>query len=143
MARLNYGLYVSSRHDRLEILDSNKRAAIYVAKIQSKKTQISVFRQSEQLPFEELVAVVTFRRFSSKVDIRMRDGSQGSLYRKTVLSTTYKFETEGIEWNWKREGLISGNLRLIDMENNETIAKLTECACQSRRQLCNMAILVG
>lgn len=139
MRRLYYGLYMSSRYDKVEVLDYTKSTVLYSAQIQKSKPQISIFRPSDEMLCEELVALVTFHKLSSDIGIQMRDGRQLNMKRKHVLSKISRVENATFEWSWKGNDLISGNLRLIEDESN-TVAKLIEASSWSRRGLGYIAI---
>lgn len=137
MGQFYYGIYISSRCDRVEILDSTKSSVLYSAQIQKRQLQLSLFRPSERTPCEELIALVTFHRFSSRVDIRMSDGRQLNTHRRH-LSSTHRLKTEKFRWSWRQERLTSRNFSLIDDEGSSIIAKLTQASSPSGRQLGNI-----
>lgn len=130
-----YGLYVSSYPGRVEVLDSGKRAVLYRAKIQPSKPELYILRPSAKMPCGEFVALATFRRFSSDVDIQICHGQHLKMRRKSLLASVHTFSVAGIGWGWRRDGLITSDLRLIQFENKRTIATFQKASSCSGKML--------
>jgi hypothetical protein len=99
MTPLYYGLYHSSRYDRVEILNSPKSSLFYSAEIQRSGPQLSIFHPSAQARCDELVALATFRLLSFKINVEMRDGQQLTLQRNGLLSNTHKLKGAKYQWS--------------------------------------------
>lgn len=103
-----------------------KSKVLYAVKIERSKPQLSIFRPLAGSSHEQLIALATFRRLSSIVDVQMRDGRQLKMHHKSFRFGIHTFKAVGSIWSWRRDGLITNNLRLVDEESNGTIAILTE-----------------
>lgn len=132
MAALYYGVYVSSRNDCIEILDSFKSRVLYSARTQKSKLSISIYRHSNTR-WGEIIAQVTFHRFSSRIDIQMQDGQILKMRRKYLLSKTHHFECSEFRWSWKKERSSHYNLSLIYNSRNGTVAKMRGSSYESRK----------
>ncbi|EFZ03873.1 hypothetical protein X797_011137 [Metarhizium robertsii] len=117
-----YGLYISSCYGRVEVLDRNKSAVLYRAEVQLSKPQLYIYRPLTEMFCDEIVALATFRRFSSAINIQIYDGEHLDMRRKNLLSSTHTLRVEGRRWSWRRDGILKGNLRLINVTSNRTIA---------------------
>lgn len=130
-----YGLYISSCHSRVEVLNSSKRTVLYSVEVQPSKPQLYIFRPSATMPCDQLIAMATFRRFFSNIDIQMCNGEHLKLQRKNVLSSIHIFNVAGFVWGWRRDGVITGALKLINVASNRTIATFHQASSISGKTL--------
>jgi hypothetical protein len=142
MASSHYGLYISSRHSRVEVLNSSKSTVLYSVEVQPSMPQLYIFRPSTKMPCDQLIAIATFRRFFSNVDIQMGNDEHLKLQRKNVLSSIHIFNVAGFEWGWRRDGVITGDLKLINVASNQTIATFHQ-ACSSSRKMLGIFVVFG
>lgn len=113
---------MSHHCDRVEVLDSTKSSVLYNAQVQKLHPKLSLFRPSVFAPYDELLAIATFHRFSGSVSVQMKDGQHLDMRRNSPLSTIHTFDILGLKWSWIGGRLSTQGLRLIDKANGRTIA---------------------
>jgi hypothetical protein len=130
-----YGLYISSCYGRVEVLDRSKSAVLYRAEVQPCKPQLYIYRPLIEMHCDEILALATFHRFSSAITIQIYDGEHLNMCRKNLLSSTHTFRVAGLKWSWRRDGIMKGNLKLINEESNRTIATFHQTSSWSGKML--------
>lgn len=130
-----YGLYISSCYGRVEVLDRSKSAVHYRAEVQPSKPQLYIYRPLTEMFCDEIIALATFRRFSSAINIQIYDGEHLNMRRKNLLSSTHTLRVAGRGWSWGRDGIMKGNLRLINVASNRTIATFHKKTSSSGKML--------
>jgi hypothetical protein len=94
------------------------------------------------MPCDQLIAIATFRTFFSNIDIQMGNSEHLKLRPKNLLSSTHIFKVTGFEWGWRRDGVTTGDLKLINAASNQTIATFQQ-ACPSSVKMLGIFALFG
>jgi hypothetical protein len=93
-----------------------------------------------KMPCDQLIAIATFRRFLSHIDIQMGNHEHLELQRKNILSSIHIFKVAGFRWGWRRDGVITGDLKLINVASNQTIATFHQACSPSGKMLGMFAV---
>lgn len=130
--RQSYGLYLSPRRDRIEVLDYTKSAVLYSAQLQRHKPQLSVFFHSPLSIYHDLIGLANFRRFSTSVDLHLRDGQNFNLRCRRFFPVKIDaVKTFGYTWiwteNWNRD------LTLVDKTTGSLLATFYGDAMPGKR----------
>ncbi|OAX81625.1 hypothetical protein ACJ72_04036 [Emergomyces africanus] len=80
--------------------------------------------QGAQINNDCVVGTATFHTFSSKIDINLSTNHAITMKRPDLFTSTYRFEspTPLGTLEWKRDGLVSSNLKLVDV-SGRTVAR--------------------
>lgn len=126
-------VYYQNGHERLLVMDTDKHTVLYTVHRNTFKPHMSIYRSGMNGAPETLIGVASFEHFGSDIDVVMGNISVG-MKKEGLLSSTYSFSAGQLgRWEWKRDGALTSNLKLID-HNGATIAHFENASWSLKKQ---------
>ncbi|XWW96715.1 hypothetical protein V2A60_004694 [Cordyceps javanica] len=105
-------LYYRDGHHQLEVCDEDKHTVLYRVYRTSSKPHLTVCRVAGPKNNEEMVGQVSFHHFKSDIDLNVPGHHALCMKKAGLLSSNFEVRGDGIEWEWRRDGALTSNLKL-------------------------------